>query len=269
MGSNISGQLTWGLGAPDEAQAFFERLLHLPYIGNTAYRQEIADGVGRCHVLRGEIAEARRFVSEANPAWITHSLKPLLDLSDGRFDQVESLAGQVLETSRRTGNRWDEWAAQHLAARVRYLRGDLDNAAMLLEQALAIVVDGGAPYFEMWVRPDLARVRAERGYVDEARVHVDRCREILSGGEDWRGRAGHVALAEAVVLAFEDRLDDAGAAFGEAQATFEHHRLRGDQADTLHQWGRALARAGSGRRPRRGSTQPSRSIVATTREPAG
>jgi hypothetical protein len=66
MGSNISGQLTWGLGAPDEAQAFFERLLQLPYIGNTAYRHELADGVGRCHVSRGEIAQARRFVSDAH-----------------------------------------------------------------------------------------------------------------------------------------------------------------------------------------------------------
>jgi len=98
----------------------------------------------------------------------------------------------------------------------------------------------------MWVRPDLARVRAERGHVDEARIHVDRCREILSRGEDWRGRAGHVALAEAVVLAFEGSMEEAGAAFGEAHATFERHRLRGDQADALHQWGRALASAGSG-----------------------
>ena len=42
---------------------------------------------------------------------------------------------------------------------------------------------------------------AEIGRVQEARVHVDRCRTILDGGEDWRARAGMAAIAEAIVLA--------------------------------------------------------------------
>jgi hypothetical protein len=46
------------------------------------------------------------------------------------------------------------------------------------------------------------------------------------------------------VLAFEGRMEQADGAFGDAHATLERHRLRGDQADALHQWGRALARAG-------------------------
>jgi hypothetical protein len=29
-----------------------------------------------------------------------------------------------------------------------------------------------------------------------------------------------------------------------AHATLRHHRLRGDEADALHEWGRALARSG-------------------------
>jgi DNA-binding SARP family transcriptional activator/tetratricopeptide (TPR) repeat protein len=243
MGSNIRGQLTWGLGAPDEARAFFERALRLPYVGKTAYRQEIADGIGRCHASKGETEEARRLLSDAKPAWITHSLKPLLDLWEGSWAQVESLAARVLETSRRTGNRWDEWAAHHLAARAHYLRGDLEPAGERLERALSIVVDGGAPYFELWVRPDLARVRADGGRRDEARGHVDRCREITSRGDDWRGRAGHVDLAEAVVLALDERMDRAEAMFVRARETFGRYRLRGDEADALQQWGRALAHA--------------------------
>ena len=150
----------------------------------------------------------------------------------------------MLETSRRTGNRWDEWASQHLAARVQRCRGELEPAAERLERALAIVVDGGARYFELWVRADLARVRAELGRLEEARGHVERCREIIGNGEDWRGRAGHVALAEGVVLGFEDRMDTAGERFREAHAAFSSHDLRPDEADALHRWGRALARAG-------------------------
>jgi DNA-binding SARP family transcriptional activator/ATP/maltotriose-dependent transcriptional regulator MalT len=237
MATNMPGQLTWGLGDPDAAQAFVERPLRLPYVGKTAYRQQIADGVGRCHASRGEIAEARALLSDAKPTWITHSLKPLLDLWDGDWDAVDSLATQVLETSRRTGNRWDEWASYHLAARVASLRGEHAHAGELLEDALAIVVDGGARYFEMWVRPDLARVLVESGRLDEARAHLARCREIMSAGEDWRGRVGHVELAEAVVLGAEDR-------FTPAVATLRRYKLRVDEADALHQWGCALERAG-------------------------
>lgn len=103
MALNIRGPLTWGLGAPDEAEEFFRRTLGLPYIGKTAYRQQTADGVGRCHASRGELAEARRLLSDARPTLITHSLNPLVDLGEGDWDAVESLAARVLEASRRSG----------------------------------------------------------------------------------------------------------------------------------------------------------------------
>jgi DNA-binding SARP family transcriptional activator/tetratricopeptide (TPR) repeat protein len=244
MGSNIRGQWTWALGAPDEAQAYFERPLRLPYVGKTAYRQEIADGVGRCHAARGEIEEARRLLADARAAWFTHSLRPLLDLWDGRWQEVGGLAADVLATSRRSGNRWDEWAAQHFAGRVRYLRGELGPAVRSLEDGLAIVVDGGARYFELWARPELARAHAEDGSPAASRAQVERCLELLDAGEDWRARAGHVALAEAVVLTAEDRLDEADSAFGRAQATFQRYRLPADEADVMHEWGRAFRRAG-------------------------
>jgi hypothetical protein len=52
-----------------------------------------------------------------------------------------------------------------------------------------------------------------------------------------------VALAEAVVLTFEARVDEADAAFGRAQDVFGRYRLPCDEADALHAWGRALALA--------------------------
>ena len=246
MGSNIRGQWTWGLGAPDEAQAYFERPLRLPYVGKTAYRHELADGMGRCHASRGEHEEARRLLADAKAAWFTHSLRPLLDLWDGHWQQVDALAADVLTTSRRTGNRWDEWAAHYFAGHVRHLRRELKPAMKSFEAGLAIVVDGGARYFELWARPELARARAEDRSPAAARAEVERCLELLDGGEDWRARAGHVALAEAVVLAAENRLDEAEAAFGRAHATFQRYRLPADEADVIHEWGRALGRAGNG-----------------------
>ena len=75
-------------------------------------------------------------------------------------------------------------------------------------------------------------------------MHVDRCREIIGGGEDWRGRRGIVDVAEAVLLSFEERADEADARFGPALETLRHFKLIADEADGLHQWGLALARAG-------------------------
>ena len=59
MASNIRGPDDLGLGDPDAAQAFFEPLLELSYAGPTAYGQQVADGIGRCHVSRGELEPAR------------------------------------------------------------------------------------------------------------------------------------------------------------------------------------------------------------------
>ena len=239
MASNIRGQMSWALGDPDEGQRFFERALMLPYAQDTAYHRETADGIGRCHASRGEMEQARRLLSDARPAWVTHSLEPQLGLWDGSWDAVETLAQRTLDTSRRNGNRWDEWASFHLAARVAYLRGERSRAGELLESALEIVSGGGADYFAMWVLPDLARVRAEGGRVSEARGHVERCRSILGRGEDWRGRRGIAMVAEAVVLAAEGRLGEADACFRDASEVLRRYGLVGEQAECLHEWGRA------------------------------
>jgi DNA-binding SARP family transcriptional activator/tetratricopeptide (TPR) repeat protein len=234
MSSNTRGQLTWGLGAPDEAQAYFERPLRLPYVGHTSYRHEIADGVGRCHCSRGEIDAARRLVTDARPTWITHSLKPLLDLYDGRLDEVTRLADDVLETSRRTGNRWDEWAAHHLAARADARRGNHDLAIRRLEEGLAIVVDGGAKYFELWVRADLVHALVAAGRVSEAGEHLRLCQAITGNGEDWRARAGHVLLAEAAVTAASSGPEAAEPLLARAQEIFSRYRLAGTDVDIPH-----------------------------------
>jgi tetratricopeptide (TPR) repeat protein len=241
MASNISGQFTWGLGAPDDAQGHFERPLRLPYAERGAYRRQIADGIGRCHASRGELEAARAQLAEAQPSWISHSLQPVLQLWDGDLEAAEALALRTLETSRRTGNRWDEWASGRLIAHVWGLRGEWDAAIQPLQEALGIVVEGGATYFELEVRADLARVLAEAGRVGEAREHADRCLEVLARGEDWRGRAGAIAAADAIVLAHEGRRQEALQAFARGREVLGRHGLALELADLLHHWGRLLA----------------------------
>ena len=46
------------------------------------------------------------------------------------------------------------------------------------------------------------------------------------------------------MLSLEDRPGEADAGFRAAHEILERHGLVGDQAECLHEWGRALARAG-------------------------
>ena len=241
---NMLGQHSWGIGDPNRAQAFFERGGALPYIERTAYRQLVADGIGRCHLARGEVEEARRLLADAKPVWLSHALEPLLDLWEGRWAKVDELAEKVLEISDRTGNRWDRWAALHLQGRVAALRGDEAAAVEKHSAALAIVVDGRAPQFELWIRPDLARSLAEAGRLEDARAEIERCREILAAGEPWPGLAGQAELADGVVLAREQRFEEAGASFERALEILRRHELRCLEADALRESGLAAARGG-------------------------
>ena len=204
--------MAWALGDPDEGQRFFERALMLPYAQDTDYHRETADGIGRCHASRGEIEAARRLLTDARPAWVTHSLEPLLRLWDGDWDAIEALALRVIDTSRRNGNRWDEWASFHLAARVAFLRGEHERAGELLESALEIVTDGGADYFAMWVLPgSRARARGDRPRRGRARAGRALPRDRRIAARTGAAAGGIVGVAEAVVLAAEDA-DEAEAA---------------------------------------------------------
>ncbi len=92
--------------------------------------------------------------------------------------------------------------------------------------------------------PWLARVYLAMNRLEAAAEQVARCRQIMAEGEDWRGLAGDVALAEAVVAATRGNYDIAERQFESALAIHQKYHLGWAEADTLHCWGRALAAAG-------------------------
>ncbi len=97
---------------------------------------------------------------------------------------------------------------------------------------------------EMRLRPDLVVLLAETGRVSEARPYLERCRDVLAEGEDWRGLGGGIAVAEAALRSAEGRLKEMGQWFQSAIETFRHYTLPWDEADALLRWGRALLNAG-------------------------
>jgi tetratricopeptide (TPR) repeat protein len=97
---------------------------------------------------------------------------------------------------------------------------------------------------EMRARPYLALSYFAMNRLDAAEEQVARCRQIMASGEDWRGRGGDVARAEAVVAAARGNYDIAYRQFESALAISRRYHLAAEEADTLQFWGRALAAAG-------------------------
>ena len=68
--------------------------------------------------------------------------------------------------------------------------------------------------------------------------------QILAQQEDWLGRAGAVWRAEAIVAAVQNRFQDSDHHFEKAIEIYRQYCLPWDEAETLHNWGRALLGAG-------------------------
>jgi DNA-binding CsgD family transcriptional regulator len=101
--------------------------------------------------------------------------------------------------------------------------------------------------YEVGARVELALLAAEAGQPAEAERHLARCRAILSEGEDWRGLAGRVQLAEAVVAAARRDSEAASGHFKAAVDTFQRLSLPWDEAETLELWAWSCARFYRGR----------------------
>jgi class 3 adenylate cyclase len=229
------------LGDPRGAQAWVERELPKPRLAQAPIqRAMLLDQLAGAVAALGDLTEARRLLREGAVA----TWEPVIMLRGDDWEQAEALSTDQRQIHRRTGSRFNECGRDFDLGRVRYLQGDMSHAEALLEEGLAIAVDGNALLLEGAYRMQMARLRAQTGRPQDAQSHLARCREIMAEGQDWRGAAGSLGLAEAVVAAAEGRLEDAEGQFEQAVETFRRHTTPWDEAEALHLWGRALLDAG-------------------------
>ena len=163
-------------------------------------------------------------------------------IATGQFEQAEIVVTRELERSQRAGSGHEEGVYATLFARIRWALGDLAEAERLgriaLEKAKRDVPG------ELHTRSLLAALYAEMGYPERAHPHLTRCREIIGNGEDWRGLAGKVSLAEAVVAAAEGKYEEAEAQFEKSIQIFRRYHVPFEEAEALHYQGRALNASG-------------------------
>jgi hypothetical protein len=125
-----------------------------------------------------------------------------------------------------------------LAGRVRSLRGELEPAVRCFEDGLALWWMAELPTSSSGSDPSWPARTPTREWGRRARA-ARALPGLVGAGEDWRAQAGYVALAKAVVLAGEDRLDEADAAFTRAHDIFGRYRPPGAQAELPLARGRA------------------------------
>ena len=90
---------------------------------------------------------------------------------------------------------------------------------------------------EIVPRALLAQVTSKAGELTEARMHLSRAQDISSNGEDWRGLAAEVCLADAILATAEKRWRDANAAFQKALEIYRKYHLPYYEARCLLEWG--------------------------------
>jgi tetratricopeptide (TPR) repeat protein len=237
---------------PREAQEWCERELAKPGIAQVVVRRAAPDAPAQNFPLllhnllvttcidAGELDKARAHLAEIDA---THKPTKLLF-----FEGEWELAGKRLtahsERARRAGSLEGELIAALALQQLHRFAGEHTQSMQALKRALDISVEGGDILHELFARSSLATMAADAGDPREALPHLERCRQIVSACENWRGLAGSVERAEAVVAAAQGDYDGAETRFGKAIATFQHYCLPWEEADTLQYWGRALLAAG-------------------------
>jgi tetratricopeptide (TPR) repeat protein len=235
---------------PTEAPFWLLRELAKPRLAHVTLARLILLGhLLGAHLMAGDLAQGRRIwegselSSERSFNWLELSSGRSFEwaFATGEFEHAEIVITRELERSRRAGRRDEVWErATHLAS-IRRVLGDLAGAERL--GRIAVEAKGDVPS-QLHSGSLLAEIYAETGYPERANPHLSRCREILGNGEDWRGLAGRVERAAAVVAASEGKYQDAEAQFEKAVEIFRRYHVPFEEAEALHYWGRALNASG-------------------------
>lgn len=195
----------------------------------------------------GEVSALRQAVQDCEVLPAVPSGRSLLSWADGDWESAVDGFRSRAAFWRSAGSTYALVLSARILIRAFRGLGDLPGAQTAAEEWLDGALRGGAVKFEVPARAELALLLAETRRLAEAEAHLQRCREVLSAGEDWRGIGGRVKLAEAAYAAANGRCEDADAQFAAAVETFRELSLPWDEAETFEVWARACRRFHRGR----------------------
>jgi len=227
---------------PREAQRWFERELARPRMAHALFQrrvliQEIAFG----YVFRGQLGRAKELLAES-PRVVVEAF---ILLYEGNWERATTLLDESREAMRAVGSRDGETVYAYFQGLVCLAAGDLAGAEAMNQVTLVGAIEGPHIPYALNAHAQAALIAILRGRPDGARSHLARCREIIAGGEDFRGLFGRAALAEAMAAAAEGDHDAAERQFTSALEIFRRYDLPWDLAQTHHLLASALLAAGA------------------------
>jgi tetratricopeptide (TPR) repeat protein len=104
---------------------------------------------------------------------------------------------------------------------LNFLLGKTDEAVTLLKEAFSIALDNGLEQDAAQAVSSLAQINLRTGDPEKAAEQAEHALKLLEGHEDYLDEIGNAQLVLGRALLEQDRLDDAEAAFGAAEASFE------------------------------------------------
>jgi DNA-binding CsgD family transcriptional regulator/tetratricopeptide (TPR) repeat protein len=169
----------------------------------------------------------------------------------GDWEKAEAELLQRLEVANQGQFGVFSTAIPNALAELHLEIGDLARAQAHLQGVVGHCEARGARSYELVSRTLLTQVACQSGGLEEAVTHLRRAQEILSNGEDWRGLAAEVHLAEGILATAQQRWPEAEAAFQKAAAINRQYHLPYYEARSLFEWGQMyLSRNGPGDRGR-------------------
>jgi len=226
---------------PREAQWWCERELAQQRVAHASgQRQRLLARLAATYALGGDLERASS-IAAGVPA--SYNAWPFFYWS-GEWDRCEAIARDWITTSKRSGERAFAFEATYDLAHLIRSRGDAAKAGAELESVLNIAADGGERTYEVAALALLALVCAEMRELQQAELHLARCRQIMDNGEDWRGLAGRVLLAEGVTAMGGGDIGAGIAHFRNAINVFRQHQFPWGEAEVFFVWGRALHHVG-------------------------
>lgn len=169
----------------------------------------------------------------------------LVDFFLGEWDKAEAELLARLETG--NAPRDERMLMVELLSRLYLERGDLVGAKASVTEAVNLCYSKGATTRELILRALLVEIASKGGELQEAMSNLHRAREILASGQDWRGLAAEVYMAEGAHAAAEKKWHEADSAFQKAVEINRQYHLPYYEATSLFEWGQMyLARNGAG-----------------------
>jgi ATP/maltotriose-dependent transcriptional regulator MalT len=239
----LRGQVCYMLGDPVTSARWFERQLSKPWLAQAPLqRRRLASMLAWVRAFSGSLAEARTLLYETEAGtppetWADAGIKFWM----GQWDQARKGLAEDAEERHRNGDRHSAADDLWLLGKVQIALGDRHTAEATFQSSLETAK--GHLVLEIRTRAELALLYADDGRANEARRHLETCKEVLSAGEDWSGVAGRVALADAALAGAEGRLQDAETTFAGAIGIFGRTALPWDEAEALKIWAGYLLKA--------------------------